>query len=106
VLRHPKLANAIIALRPGSRALIDFIVEDHGDGPTLLEGSMVNPPTQAEVDALTPQQFTDAQSDKRINGMDELQMRIMFNHENRVRVLESKAPITLAQFKTALRQFA
>lgn len=30
-------------------------------------------------------------------------LKISFNHENRIRALESKAPLTLVQFKTALR---
>ncbi len=64
MLRHPRLAHAIIALRPGSKPLVDFVVEDSGDGPTLREGSMVNPPTQQEVDAVTVEQLDAAQAAK------------------------------------------
>jgi hypothetical protein len=103
VITHPRLAHAIIALRPGSKPLIDFIVEDNGNGPTLKEGSMLNPPTQAQINALTGAQLDDAQAAKAINNIDALHLKIAFNHENRVRALESKAPITLAQFKTAIR---
>ncbi len=64
MITHPRLAHALIALRPGSKPLVDFVVEDNGDGPTLLEGSMVNPPTQEEVDALTVDQLDAAQAAK------------------------------------------
>lgn len=53
-----------MALRPGSRVLVDFVCEDNGDGPYLVEGSMNNPPTQAEVDALTNAQLDAAQRAK------------------------------------------
>lgn len=32
-----------------------------------------------------------------------LTVRVLFNHENRIRLLESKAPITMPQFIAALR---
>lgn len=38
-----------------------------------------------------------------VDLMDMVQLRIMFNHENRIRALEGKAAITIAQFKTAIR---
>ncbi len=64
MLRHPRLSHALIALRPGAKPLVDFIVDDLGDGPTLREGSMLNPPTQEEVDALTVEQLDEAQASK------------------------------------------
>lgn len=36
------------------------------------------------------------------SNMDILILKIAFNHENRIRTLEGKATITLAQFKNAL----
>ena len=38
-----------------------------------------------------------------IHGLDPLLLKIAFNHENRIRVLEGKAALTLAQFKAVLR---
>lgn len=61
MLRHPHLVIAIIFLRPSSAPGIDFIVQDDGEGPYLVDGSMQNPPTQAEVDAVTDEQLDSAQ---------------------------------------------
>jgi len=43
------------------------------------------------------------QNDIKINQMDVIMLTITFNHENRIRVLENRPTITLAQFKTAIR---
>ncbi len=64
MLAHPRLAHALLALRPGAKPNIDFIVQDDGAGPYLVKGSMVDPPTQAEVDALTEAQLDAAQASK------------------------------------------
>jgi hypothetical protein len=45
----------------------------------------------------------DADKDGTVNALDMLAFKVLFNHENRVRALESKAAITAAQFKTALK---
>jgi len=37
-----------------------------------------------------------------IDGMDRLQLDAIFNHENRIRTLEGKTAITVAQFRDAL----
>lgn len=62
MLKHPRLAIALLVLRPGSNPQIDFRVQDDGAGPYLVEGSMKNPPTQEEVDALTDGELDAAQS--------------------------------------------
>lgn len=66
MLKHPRLAIALLVLRPGSNPQIDFRVQDDGNGPYLVEGSMKNPPTQEEVDALTEAQLNSAI--RRFNG--------------------------------------
>ncbi len=38
-----------------------------------------------------------------VDGWDLVSLRIAFNHENRIRALEGKAPVTVVQFKTAIR---
>jgi hypothetical protein len=38
-----------------------------------------------------------------IEQWDLTSLKTTFNHENRIRALEGKAPITVAQFKTALK---
>lgn len=42
------------------------------------------------------------QSDQE-NNMDQVALKVLFNHENRIRVLEAKAAITIAQFVAAIR---
>src|SRR3990167_3521061 len=37
-----------------------------------------------------------------VDRLDRLQFDVLFNHENRTRALEAKAPITAAQFRDAL----
>lgn len=66
MLMHPRIAIAIRTLRPDLSSLSDFVVQDDGNGPYLVEGSMQNPPTQEEVDALTEEQLDSAQI--RMNG--------------------------------------
>ncbi len=105
-LAHPRLAHAILALRPGLKPGIDFICFDDGSGPRLQEGSMANPPSQAEVNALTTAQLDAAQADKaadKVDSMDVIIGKVLFNHENRIRALEGRAPITAQQFRTAIR---
>jgi hypothetical protein len=68
MITHPRLVHALLALRPGTRPLVDFIVEDHGNGPTLKDGSMVNPPTQAEVDAVSVADLDRAQALKGLSA--------------------------------------
>ncbi len=48
-------------------------------------------------------QEIDNDKDVAINNVDVVAFKVLFNHENRIRVLENKAPITVNQFKTALR---
>lgn len=68
MLKHPRLAVALLALRPTLNPSVDFLVRDDADGsgPYLVEGSMLNPPSQEEVDALTEAQLNSAI--RRFNG--------------------------------------
>jgi len=45
----------------------------------------------------------DDDAEAKIDRVDALTFKVMFNHENRVRALESKAPITANQFRAALK---
>jgi hypothetical protein len=62
-----------------------------------------------QVNALTTEELAakaatvDAQKQAQVTGMDNLQFLVLFDHENRIRALESKAPITTAQFRAALK---
>ncbi len=66
------------------------------EGPTYT----VNPNDVTEsysVRAMTPAEL-DAIKDREINAVDIAAFTVLFNHENRIRTLEAKAPITKAQF--------
>lgn len=56
-------------------------------------------PTSLPADAVAQDALKGAQVDR----VDAVQLRIAFNHENRIRALESKQAVTLAQFKTAVK---
>jgi hypothetical protein len=45
----------------------------------------------------------DADKAIRIDALDLVALRGLFNHENRIRALEGKAAITVAQFKAAIK---
>lgn len=74
MITHPRLAHAIMYLRPGTKSGVDFVVQQRAGGvPTLVEGSMANPPTQREVDAVTDEQLDYVQSTK--NGIPDISDR-------------------------------
>lgn len=58
------------------------------------------------ISSLTAQEISDAK-DVAVNGLNGTQYaalaKVLLNHENRIRALESKAPITLAQFKAGVK---
>lgn len=90
------IADALNVLRPGAEWVIQ------GDRLEWLD-KVQTAPTTAEInaeisrqEALPPPTLADR--------MDVVQFKIAFNHENRIRVLEGKNQITVAQFKTALTQ--
>lgn len=60
--------------------------------------------TQAWADpvAKTAEELN-AEKDAAIDRFDVLAFKVLFDHENRTRALESKAPITQAQFRAALK---
>jgi hypothetical protein len=112
-LTHPQLARVLMLLRPGINPLFGFRVEDHGSGPFLVDGSMVNPPTQAQVDAVTIAQLdafdVDYQADVEIGRISEgmgIVLKMLFNHENRIRTLAGQPQVTVAQFKAFLKSLA
>jgi hypothetical protein len=45
----------------------------------------------------------DARAEAKLPDVNDVIFKVLFNHENRVRALESKAAITAAQFKAALK---
>ena len=58
------------------------------------------------VRRMTPEELAKAEEDakeRKLNEVDVLIFRILFNHENRVRVLEGKAAVTAEQFRAAMK---
>lgn len=45
----------------------------------------------------------DVLKESSVDAVDMVLLRVAFNHENRIRALESKQPVTAAQFRTALK---
>ncbi len=96
----PRFMEAVAFIYPnaklGTRG--DVQIVNDGSGPVIARWGIAGPiPTDQEVtDAL-------AVLDTQGRGVDLVTLKIAFNHENRIRVLESKAPLTLAQFKVALK---
>jgi len=46
---------------------------------------------------------SDAEKTRVINAVDRVVFQIAFNHENRIRALESKTPVTASQFITGVK---
>lgn len=46
---------------------------------------------------------SDSAKTLQVSALNMVELKALFNHENRIRALESKAPITAAQFVTALK---
>lgn len=90
------LADAFRSLgfEPGK----DFECQDDGEGPYLKEWRSQQPqPTKVQLDT-APAYVPDP-----LSRVDVVLITVAFNHENRIRALESKAPVTLAQFKSAVK---
>jgi hypothetical protein len=60
----------------------------------LIARGIAGPAGAAASDALKTQQ---------VNGLDTVTLKILFNHENRIRALEGKQAITAAQFANAIK---
>lgn len=63
-ITHPRLAHAMLQLRPGLRPLMDYEIVDVGAGPVLVS-SAPDLPTQADIDAVSEADLDRAQRRKR-----------------------------------------
>lgn len=77
------------------------------DGSGTIIGCFANLQVGLAEELLSPNDasliaFLNAPPPPFSDRMDQTALKILFNHENRVRVLEGKAAITMQQFKTAL----
>jgi hypothetical protein len=48
-------------------------------------------------------QAVETAKQRRVDRLDVVALRGLFNHENRIRVLEGKGPVTAEQFKNAIK---
>ncbi len=87
----PFVRSAAPVFDPVTQVLLGPTVTVLAD--SVVSAYAVRQKTQAELDA-----------DKQayVDSVDMLVFKVLFNHENRIRELESKAAITSQQFKTAL----
>lgn len=60
---------------------------------------------QAVLDAYTPDspEEVDYVQQGTVDNLNNAILRVMFNHENRIRALEARPAITLAQFRAAIK---
>lgn len=90
------LAEKLVAL--GFKPIEDFVVQDDGDGAYLREWRSQAPrPTEAEIEAAV------IPTPNPVDAVDIVLLKIAFNHENRIRALEGKQAVSLAQFKVAVK---
>lgn len=87
----PFVRSAAPALDTATQVLLGPTITIHADH--VSSDYSVRQKTQIELD-------TNKQA--HVDSVDMLVFKVLFNHENRIRTLESKAAITAQQFKTAL----
>lgn len=71
------------------------------EGPTYTVNA--NDVTEGWVKRLLTAPELDANKAAKVSAVDALQFKVMFDIENRVRVLEGKQPVTAAQYRNALK---
>src|SRR5687767_9729490 len=62
------------------------------------DGAVFTAPTPAQTAARD-----DAVKSLQVDALDLVALRALFNHENRIRALESRPAVTAAQFRTAIK---
>lgn len=87
----PYQVAALPAFDPATQVLEPPVVQIGAEAVT--ESRSVRAKTTAEIDAEKLQ---------RVNALDLLVFRVLFDHENRLRVLEGRPSVTPAQFRAAL----
>lgn len=87
----PFVKASLPVFDPATQVLLGPTVAIHADH--VSSDYSVRQKTQEELDA---------EKQAYVDNVDMLVFKILFNHENRIRTLESKSTITAQQFKTAL----
>jgi hypothetical protein len=97
-----------------SSAINDYVQSTDAGLQAFLADGNVPPNCASETDlgsvlsayddfVPVPASVLDGYKTSRISNANKVMLRILFNHENRIRALESKAALTQAQFLTALK---
>ena len=92
----PRFARTIDILT-GVETLVPYTAEEEAAADAALALEAIPP----DLDAID----TAALNAKLLEpgSVDRAELKTLFNHENRIRVLEAKAPITQAQFVAAIK---
>jgi len=100
---NPNFAEAVRRIYPGATFFRDIIIQDNldGRGPILIAWNVAGPiPSDADITAAMAGPRPDADVTGPIN---QAELKVLFNHENRLRALEAKPAITAAQFIAAIK---
>jgi hypothetical protein len=89
-------------------------IETSGDGPVDPETQVRDGPVYAvrpdkvtetfSIRAKTPTELA-ADKDAKANAIDGVILKVLFNHENRIRAIVGQPAVTAAQFKSAVAAF-
>jgi XkdW protein len=102
-ITNPNFIEAVRRIYPGVSFVRDVVMQDNRDGlgPFLAQWNLAGPiPTDIDITNAIAGPRPDADVTGPIN---QAMMKVLFNHENRIRALEGKAAITAAQFITAIK---
>src|SRR5437867_3453490 len=104
---NPNFIEGVRRIIPGVSFLTDVIVRDNsdGNGPILVAWNIANPiPTDTDIaNAMAaPRPDTDITGPLGGSATGVL-LKVILNHENRLRALEGKPTVTMAQLVTALK---
>ena len=99
---NPNFLEAVRRIYPNASPIKDFAVESrNGNGPSLAFWNVPGPiPTDTDI----ANAMAGPRPDADVTGpIDAAVLKVLFNHENRIRAFEGKAAITTAQFITAIK---
>jgi hypothetical protein len=88
---------------------VETVMPDYSPATHLRSGPVVEEDHQAEIRRYVwsvrdkTAEEADAEKNAKAAAVDTLIFRVLFNHENRIRTLEAKQPITAEQFRNALK---
>lgn len=89
------------------RPVVEVGNDDYNAATHVKSGPVTTIESARVVDTWTVRAKTaeevDAEKDIRIDAFDRLNFEVNFDQENRIRALESKTPVTRAQYRAALK---